>query len=219
MFQCCIIGSGRSSDRSFGCMCGNDNVNTHKDTVHMSLQEIMSLCDDLDNEEVRKIFSDARTLLHGNRDAVRLLCGDWGVDHRHAGERNNRRLPELKAELHAKLAKRVRELQEKETCNSASEQRPTTSVPSFCFTVTSTSTLQELQQLPNRNTLLARVIDHACYSEDSISRAVADMLQQAEIKVLANLARDQPIDAWFCVLQIIRAPLASLAPPQLAFYC
>ena len=174
---------------------GSDDANSTKETLHMSLQELMSLCDDVDNEEVGKIFSAARTLQHGNKDAVRALCGAWGVDHRHAGERNTRRLPELKAELHAKLAKRARELQEKETCNSGSEQRPSTSVPSFCLTVTSTSTQQELQQLPNRNTLLARIIDHACYSEDSISRAVADMLQEAEINVRANLAGDQPMDA------------------------
>ena len=126
---------------------GNDNANTQKDTVHMSLQEIMSLCDDLDNEEVRKILSAARTLQHGNKDAVRGICSTWDVDLRNAGERKNRSVNELKAALHAKLAKRVRELQEKETCNSGSEQRPTTSVPSFCFTVTSTSTLQELQHL------------------------------------------------------------------------
>ena len=99
----------------------------------MSLQEIMSLCDGVDNEDVRKIFLAARTLQHGNKDSVRALCGVWGVNHRHAGERKNCLMRDLKAELHAKLAKRARELQEKETCNSASEQRPTTSVPSFCW--------------------------------------------------------------------------------------
>ena len=50
---------------------GNDDANSTKETLHMSLQEIMSLCDDVDNEEVGKIFSAARTLQHGNHDAVR----------------------------------------------------------------------------------------------------------------------------------------------------
>ena len=68
---------------------GNDDANSTKETLHMSLQEIMSLCDDVDNEEVRKIFSAARTLQHGNKEAVRALCSTWNVNFRHAGERKN----------------------------------------------------------------------------------------------------------------------------------
>ena len=109
---------------------GNDNANTQKDMVHMSLQEIIDLCDDVDNEEVRKILSAARTLQHGNKDAVRGICSTWDVECRNAGERRKRSANELRAELHAKLAKRVRELQEKKICDSASEQRPHTSAPS-----------------------------------------------------------------------------------------
>ena len=177
---------------------GNDDANSteeKKETLHMSLQEIMSLCDGVHNEDARKIVLAATTMQHGNQQAITPFFSAWGVQHRNAGERKNRPLRDLKAELHAKLAKRVRELQEKESCNSSSEHRPTTSVPSFCFAGTTRSMLQELQQLPNRDTLLARVIDHACSSEESISRAIVEMLQQAEMKVLANLAADQPIDA------------------------
>ena len=69
---------------------GNDDANSteeKKETLHMSLQEIMSLCDGVDNEDVGKIFLAARTLQHGNQEAVRALCGAWGVNHRNAGER------------------------------------------------------------------------------------------------------------------------------------
>ena len=69
---------------------GNDDANSTEQTkemLHMSLQEITSLCDGVDNEDVRKIFLAARILQHGNQQAVRALCGAWGVNHRHAGMR------------------------------------------------------------------------------------------------------------------------------------
>ena len=45
-----------------------------------------------------------------------------------------------------------------------------------------TTRKENLQEIRSRRTLLARVIDHACYSEDSISQAVVKMLQRAEIQ-------------------------------------
>ena len=111
---------------------GNDDANSTeqtKETLHMSLQEIMSLCDGVHNEDARKIVLAATTLQHGNQQAMTPFFSAWGVKYRNAGEPKKRPLRDLKAELHAKLAKCVRELQEKESCNSSSEQRPTTSVP------------------------------------------------------------------------------------------
>ena len=51
-----------------------------KQTLHISLQQIMTLCDVLDNEDAGKIFLAARALQHGNRDAVRPLCSAWDAD-------------------------------------------------------------------------------------------------------------------------------------------
>ena len=187
----------RSASRERPATDNDDAKSTEQteQTLHISLQQIMTLCDVLDNEDAGKIFLAAKALQRCNRKELRALCIAWDVNRTHAGGRKERPVHVLKAELHAKLAKRVRELQEKKICDSASEQKPHTSVPSFCFASTTRSMLQELQQIPNRHTLLARVIDHARYSEDSISHAVVKMLRQAEMQVLANLAADQPMDA------------------------
>ena len=111
-------------------------------TLHISLQQIMTLCDVLDNEDAGKIFLAAKALQRCNRKELRALCIAWDVNRRHAGGPGERPFHVLKAELHAKLAKRVRELQEKKLCDSASEQRLQTRVPSFRFASTTRSTLQ-----------------------------------------------------------------------------
>ena len=77
-----------------------------------------------------KIFLAAKALQRCNRKELRALCIAWDINRRHAGGQGERPVHVCKAELHAKLAKRVRELQEKNICDSASEQRPHTSAPS-----------------------------------------------------------------------------------------
>ena len=152
-------------------------------TPQMSLEEIIARCEVIDNEAARKIAQAAQRLMRANQTQIRNLCPLWGVD-RKDEEKNERLVPVLKAELQAKLAKHASEL------DVASEPSP-----SFCSAAAIETTLQNLQEIRSRRTLLARVIDHACYSEDSISQAVVKMLQRAEIQVAADLAGDQQTDA------------------------
>ena len=152
-------------------------------TPHMSLEEIIARCEVIDNEAARKIAQAAQRLMRANQTQIRNLCPLWGVERRDE-EKNERLVPVLKAELQAKLAKHASEL------DVASEPSP-----SFCSAAAIETTLQNLQEIRSRRTLLARVIDHACYSEDNISQAVVKMLQRAEIQVAADLAGDQQTDA------------------------
>ena len=152
-------------------------------TPQMSLEEIIARCEVIDNEAARKIAQAAQRLMRANQTQIRNLCPLWGVERRDE-EKKERLVPVLKAELQAKLAKHASEL------DVASEPSP-----SFCSAAAIETTLQNLQEIRSRRTLLARVIDHACYSEDSISQAVVKMLQRAEIQVAADLAGDQQTDA------------------------
>ena len=152
-------------------------------TPHMSLKKIIDWCEAIDTGAAREIAQAAQRLMRANQTQIRNLCPLWGVERRDE-EKNERLVPVLKAELQAKLAKHASEL------DVASEPSP-----SFCFAAAIETTLQNLQEIRSRRTLLARVIDHACYSEDSISQAVVKMLQRAEIQVAADLAGDQQTDA------------------------
>ena len=179
----------RSASPETAATDNNNNPQTgeqKQQTPYISLQQIIKLCDALDDDEASTIALAAKTLLKCSQQQFRGLCSVWGVSRRRPGGRTTGERPvrECKAELHAKLSQRALELQEKKSCG-----------PAFCFTTASRSTLQQLQQIPNRQTLLARVIDHACHSEDSISQLVVKMLRQAEMQVQANLAADQPMDA------------------------
>ena len=179
----------RSASLETAATDNNNNPQTgeqKQQTPYISLQQIIKLCDALDDDEASTIALAAKTLLKCSQQQFRGLCSVWGVSRRRPGGRTTGERPvrECKAELHAKLSQRALELQEKKSCG-----------PAFCFTTASRSTLQQLQQIPNRHTLLARVIDHACHSEDSISQLVVKMLRQAEMQVQANLAADQPMDA------------------------
>ena len=121
-------------------------------TTHMSLEEIIARCEVIDNEAAREIAQAAQRLMRANQPQIRNLCPVWGVD-RKDEEKKERSVPVLKAELQAKLAKHASKL------DRASEP-----LPSFCPAAAIETTLQKLQEIRSRRTLLARVIDHACYS-------------------------------------------------------
>ena len=165
----------------------NDNAvptEQRDQTSQMSVQQIASLCDAIDNEAAREIASALKKSVTSNQGQLRTLCTTWGADRRD-GTRELR-VQELRASLQAKLAERVCELQ---------RQRTATSPPSFCFASATRTTLQRLQEIPGRRTLLARVIDHATYSTDSRSHVVSKMLQEAGMQVSADLKADQQTDA------------------------
>ena len=150
-----------------------------------TLQQILSACAAIENAEAREIAAAARALMSCNQKDIRALCVAWHVTRKPEGQAE-RTVGELKAELQAKLAKRVGALQQLHTCMSAS---------CFCHVSATKATLQYLQQISSKHTLLARVIDHACYSEESISHAIVNMLKDAEMQVRANLTGDQQKDA------------------------
>ena len=152
-------------------------------TPHMSLKKIIDWCEAIDTGAAREIAQAAQRLMHTcdmpateQQKEIRKMCGAWNVDRRR-GKKGERLLSTLRQELQAKLAKHASEL------DRASEPSP-----SFCPAAAIETTLQNLQEIRSRRTLLARVIDHACYSEDSISQAVVKMLQRAEIQVAADLS-------------------------------
>ena len=128
----------------------NNNPQTgeqKQQTPYMSLQQIIKLCGALDDDEAPTIALAAKTLLKCSKEDFRGLCSVWDVSRRRPGGRTNGERPvrERKAELHAKLAQRALELQEKKSCDPAMEQNPDTSnVPAFCFATATRSTLQQL---------------------------------------------------------------------------
>ena len=121
---------------------------------------------------------------------IKKLSSVWNVG-RGRGTKGERLLSALKQELQAKLAKLASEL------HGASEPSTPMSAapPSFCHVAAIETTLEKLLEIKSNGTLLARVIDHACYSEDSISHAVVKMLQRAEVQVRADLTSEQQPDA------------------------
>ena len=154
-------------------------------TLHMRLQQILAACDAIASAEAREIAAAAKKMMSCNQKKLRALCGEWHVSRKPEGQAE-RTVGELKAELQAKLAKRVDALQQLHTCMNAS---------CFCHVSATKATLQYLQQSPSKHTLLARVIDHACYSEESISHAIVNMLKGAEMQVRADLTGGQQKDA------------------------
>ena len=114
----------RSASREKPATVHDDALSTEQteQTLEVSLQEIIARCNVLDNEDPREICLAAIALQQCNRKELRALCIAWDVNRRHAGGRSERPVHVCKTELHAKLAKHVRELQEKKICDSASEQ-------------------------------------------------------------------------------------------------
>ena len=82
----------------------------HEDqTPHMSLGEIIGRCDAIDNEAAREIAQAAKKLMQPSQKEIRSLCSAWKVIRRD-GKKCEPQGRVLRAELQAKLAKRVREL-------------------------------------------------------------------------------------------------------------
>ena len=151
----------------------------------MSLEETIERCEAIDTEAARQIAQAAQRLIQtadmgasDRQKEIKKLSSVWNVG-RGRGTKGERLLSALKQELQAKLAKRASEL------HGASEPSTPMSAapPSFCHVAAIETTLEKLREIKSNGTLLARVIDHACYSEDSISHAVVNMLQRAEVPV------------------------------------
>ena len=81
----------------------NDNAvptEQRDQTSQMSVQQIASLCDAIDNEAAREIASALKKSVTSNQGQLRTLCTTWGADRRD-GTRELR-VQELRASLQAK---------------------------------------------------------------------------------------------------------------------
>ena len=153
-------------------------------TSHMSPQQIIAFCNSVDNAAARHIALAAKELLSCKQKEMRSLCADWHVQRKPQGQ-SERTVAELKAELQTQLAQHAHTLRQALACITAS---------SFCLASATRATVQNLQQIPGKHRLLARVIDHTCCSEDTISHAIVKMLQAAEMQVQADLTSMQERD-------------------------
>ena len=134
----------RSASPETAATDNNNNPQTgeqKQQTPYISLQQIIKLCDALDDDEAPTIALAAKTLLKGSWQDIRRLCSVWDVSRKRPGWRTDGERPvrERKAELHAKLAQRALELQEKKSCESASEQNPDSCSVPACLLYTSPS--------------------------------------------------------------------------------
>ena len=65
----------------------------------------------------------------------------------------------------------------------------------LCVDSALSETLRRVLAIGTRASILMRIIDHACTSEQCISHRVLAMLRGAPWKIVADLHNDQPIDA------------------------
>ena len=183
-----------------------EHVLPHLSTNTPSTQEQMNSLDDVisiigplagEGERYRALQHDAENLRNAKQDEIRKLCKPWGVMLTHKNQQGKypRRLDaDLKRDIEVKMIERARELQkqlETATPSIATEHLGA----DFPFEDAVLELLQRFKDGSKAADIMARIVDHACRSPNSISHRVAAMCREAHWHTSTDLCNDQPIDA------------------------
>jgi hypothetical protein len=163
-----------------------------------SLDDVVSKLASERDECAVALCSAARTLQRGVQAEIRRLCTPWGVQQteKKASGKHGRRadgvlINELKSVFIAKATEHFRTISK----NIATEQFVTGSIAQFSLESAITQTLHRIKAITGDIEVLARVVDHACHSQQCISHVVSAMCQEAAWKTTRDLRNDQPLDA------------------------
>ena len=92
------------------------------------------------------------------------------------------------------MIQRARELQRQ---RGTATHRTATELASaeFDFEGAVAQVMNDLDAISNVTHIMARVVDHACGSQDCISQRIVAMCREAKWQTVADLSSDQPLDA------------------------
>ena len=174
------------------------------------LSKLAPECD----ESAVALCTAARMLQRGLQAEIRNLCKPWGVQltaKNDDGKYSKRSGDILKSELTSIFIEKAREhfrtkatqtqqphdaaTMHLETKAHASNNAAEHTETEFHIDEALVETLDSLQAIENREMILIRVIDHACFSEHSISNRLVDMLRLGDWEISTDLYNDQPLDA------------------------
>ena len=164
-----------------------------------SLEDLISIIGQHsgEGEAYRTLHLDAEKLRNAKQHELRTLCKPWGVT-LHAknaqGLYSQRGDEELKLDIRNQMIQRARELQRQ---RSTATHRPATELANAEFDVEGAvaEVMHDLDAISNETHIMARVVDHACGSQDCISQRIVAMCREAKWQTLADLSSDQPLDA------------------------
>ena len=92
------------------------------------------------------------------------------------------------------MIQRAKELQRQ---RSTATHRPATELANaeFDFEGAVAEAMNDFDAISNETHIMARVVDHACGSQDCISQRIVAMCREAKWQTVADLSSDQPLDA------------------------
>ena len=172
------------------------------DVAITSIDDVVSKLALEHGESAIVLCNAARTLQKRVQAQVRSLCVPWGVqltEKKASGKYGKRADDILIKELTAVFIEKAREHYR----TKASQSQPHTSVSvateranvEFSIEDAMAEALHRVKSVGGDIEILARVVDHACHSQQCISHRVATMCGEAKWKISTDLCNDQPLDA------------------------
>ncbi len=150
-----------------------------------------------EGDAFRTLHLEAERLRNAKQDEIRELCKAWGLTltEKNLQGKYRRRLDAvLKRDIEQKMIERARELQKQlgiAIHSTATEHARA----DFSLEDAVAEVLHRLEDRSNDADIMARIVDHACHSQNCISHRVAAMCREANWHTSTELCNDQPLDA------------------------
>ena len=167
-----------------------------------SLDDVLSKLALERDQSAIALCSAVRTLQTCGQPELRKLCKPWGVqptERKASGKYGYRTDTALINELTMVFVNKARKFCSTNKSESIATEHAThvtkKATAEFSLKGAMAEALQHIKAIRGNATILVRIVDHACHSQECVSHHVAAMCQQAAWNTSKDLCNDQPLDA------------------------